>query len=471
MNKTIKTDICVIGAGSGGLSVAAGAAQMGARVVLVEGGKMGGDCLNTGCVPSKSLIAAAAQAHAMTSGAPFGIAPVDPVVDYPAVVDHVAGVIAGIAPHDSVERFTGLGVEVIESMGKFISNTELAAGDTIIRARRFVIATGSVAMVPPIPGLETVPFDTNETIFTRSRQPEHLLVIGGGPIGMELSQAHRRLGSRVTVIEGLTALHREDPEIAAIALDNIRAEGVQLFENELVSEIRGESGAIEVLTRNGDIHQGTDLLIAVGRRPATENLGLAEAGVRSEVQGIAVNDAMKTTNPRIYAIGDVTGGMQFTHAAGYQAGIVIRSALFGLRSRAATAHIPRATFTDPEIAQVGLTEAQARQAHGANLEVARFAFAGSDRARAERRTDGMIKVMVMKGRPVGVSIVGRQAGELIALWSLAISNRLKMKSIASMVAPYPTMAEVNNRVAGAYFGPRLFENRWIKRAVRLVQRF
>jgi len=467
----IKTDICVIGGGSGGLSVAAGAVQMGAKVVLVEGGEMGGDCLNYGCVPSKALIAAGKHAHAMTTGAAFGVKPVTPKVDFKATKGHVAEVIAGIAPHDSVERFEGLGVKVITAYGQFISPTELQAGDTIIKARRFVIATGSSPFVPPIPGLEDVPYDTNETVFNQTEQPEHLIIIGGGPIGMELAQAHKRLGSKVTVLEGLKALGKDDPELAAIALRRIRSEGVEIVEDEMASQISGKAGDITVETKSGKKFTGSHLLMAVGRKPNIDRLDLAKAGVDFERTGIAVTDALKTTNRRIYAIGDVAGGLQFTHMANYHAGIVIRSALFGLPAKQSTAHIPWATYTEPEIAQVGLTESAAKNIHGDRLEVARFEFAENDRLRAERNTTGLIKVMVVKGRPVGASIVGAQAGELIALWSMAIANKMKMGQIAAMVAPYPTVAEINKRAAGAYFSPRLFENPTVKRVVGLIQRF
>ncbi|MFT4715051.1 MAG: pyruvate/2-oxoglutarate dehydrogenase complex dihydrolipoamide dehydrogenase (E3) component [Paracoccaceae bacterium] len=471
MVKHIKTDICVIGGGSGGLSVAAGAVQMGASVMLVEGGKMGGDCLNYGCVPSKALIAAGKHAHAMTTGARFGVTPVTAKVDYAAAKDHVAGVISGIEPHDSVERFEGLGVQVITEYGRFISKTELQAGDTIIKARRFVIATGSSPFVPPIPGLDKVPFETNETIFQLREKPEHLIVIGGGPIGIELAQAHRRLGCKVTVLEGLLALGKDDPELTSIALDRIRKEGVEIIEGAFADEIKGKAGAVAVHAKDGIVHKGSHLLMAVGRRPNVDSLGLEEAEIEFDRMGIKVDDSLKTSNRKIYAIGDVSGTLHFTHMAGYQAGIVIRSALFGLPSKQSTAHIPWATYSDPEIAHVGMTEDLAQMKYGDKLEVIRFNFAENDRARTELTTDGMIKVMVVKGRPVGASIVGTQAGELIGLWSMAIANRLKMGAIAAMVVPYPTIAEVNKRVAGAYFTPRLFANDWVKRIVRLVQRF
>lgn len=465
----IKTDICVIGGGSGGLSVAAGAVQMGAKVVLIEGGKMGGDCLNYGCVPSKALIAAGKHAHAMSTGAPFGVTPVTPQVDYAAAKDHVRSVIAGIEPHDSVERFEGLGVKVIEAYGAFISPTEVQAGDVIVEARRFVVSTGSSPFVPPIPGLDTVRHYTNEDIFDLREQPEHLIVIGGGPIGLELAQAHVRLGSKVTVLEGMTALGKDDPELAAIALKKIRGEGVEIVEGAMASEITAEGG-VTVKTKDGASYTGSHLLMAVGRKANIDKLGLDKAGIEHD-RAIKVDASMKTTNKKVYAIGDVAGGLQFTHMAGYHAGVIIRSALFGLPSKASSRHIPWATYTEPEIAQVGMTEADAREAHGDKLEVARFEFAENDRARAELKTDGLIKVMVVKGRPVGASIVGAQAGELIQVWALAIANKLKMGQVAAMVSPYPTLGEVNKRAAGAYFTPRLFENDMVKRVVRFVQRF
>ena len=469
--ETIKTDILVIGAGSGGLSVAAGAVQMGATVVLLEGHKMGGDCLNFGCVPSKALIASGKAAYGQAHASDYGVANVTPKVDYAAAKDHVAGVIAQIEPVDSQERFEGLGVRVIREYGKFVSATEVEAGDYRIKARRIVISTGSSPFVPPIPGLETVPYETNETLFELREQPEHLLIIGGGPIGMEMAQAHLRLGSKVTVIEGAKALGKDDPEMAAIVLDRLRGEGLVIEEDALAGEIKGEAGAIEVHAKDGRVFKGTHLLMAVGRKANMDSLNLEAAGIETHRTGIVVDDSMKTSNKKVYAIGDVAGGLQFTHVAGYQAGVIIRSALFGLPAKQSSAHIPWATYTDPELSQVGLTEAQAREAHGSKLEVVRFDIHHNDRLIAERKAYGLIKVMVVKGRPVGVSIAGPQAGELIGMWSLAIANKLKMSQISAMVAPYPSVFEVNKRAAGAYFTPRLFENDKVKKVVRLVQRW
>lgn len=469
--ETIKTDLLIIGAGSGGLSVAAGAVQMGADVTLLEGHKMGGDCLNYGCVPSKALIASAKQAYAMGHAAPYGVADATPQVDYAAAKDHVANVIATIAPVDSQDRFEGLGVRVIREFGRFEDRNTVIAGNSRITARRIVIATGSGPLVPPIPGLDSVPYLTNETLWDLRDRPDHLLIIGGGPIGMEMAQAHRRLGSKVTVIEGAKALGKDDPEMAAIVLDALRAEGIGIAEDALAKEVRGTPGAIEVETQDGRVFSGSHILVAVGRRPNLDRLDLDKAGIETTRSGIKVDDSLKTSNRRVYAIGDAAGGLQFTHVAGYHAGIVIRSALFGLPAKAKTAHIPWATYTQPELAQVGLTEAQARDAHGDRLEVVRFDFHHNDRLIAERKTQGRIKVMVVKGRPVGVSIAGHQAGELINLWSLVLANGLKMSQVSAMVSPYPTVGEVNKRVAGAYFSPRLFENDTVKTVVRAVQRW
>ena len=466
----IKTDVLVIGAGSGGLSVAAGAVQMGAKVVLLEGHKMGGDCLNYGCVPSKALIASAKAAHGQSHSAVYGVADVAPKVDYAAAKDHVADVIAQIAPVDSQERFEGLGVTVIREYGQFISPTEVQAGDTIIAARRTVIATGSRPLVPPIPGLENVPFETNETIFDLRELPEHLLIVGGGPIGMEMAQAHVRLGSKVTVIEGAKALGKDDPEAAALVLDTLRSEGVEIAEDALVEAVRGTAGGIEVAAKDGRVFTGSHLLMAVGRKSNVEKLNLDVAGIETTRTGIKVDATLRTTNRKVYAIGDVAGGLQFTHVAGYHAGVIIRSMLFALPSRAGTAHIPWATYTDPELAQIGPTEAQARESHGDRVEIVRFDYQHNDRAIAERRTKGFIKLMVLKGRPIGATIVGHQAGELAGLWSLVIANRMKMSQVAAMVAPYPTIAEINKRAAGAYFTPRLFDSGMVKTVVGLVQR-
>ena len=472
MAERITADLCIIGAGSGGLSVAAGAAQLGARVVLIEAHKMGGDCLNYGCVPSKALIAAARAAQGHRSSAPLGIAAHEPEVDYAAVMDHVRRTIATIAPHDSVARFEGLGVRVIEAHGLFTGPAEVTAGGYLIAARRFVVATGSSPAVPPIPGLDTVPFLTNETLWDNRELPETLVVIGGGPIGIELAQAHRRLGSRVIVLEALTALGREDPEIAAVALGRLRAEGVEIRENAKVAAVAGTAGGIQVRLEGGETLAGTHLLVAAGRRANVDGMGLEAAGIDFDRGGVTVDKGLRSaSNRRVYAIGDVAGGLQFTHVANYHAGLVIRSALFRLPVTNRTGLIPRVTFTDPEIAQAGLTEAEARARHGDAVEVHRFPFTESDRALAEGKPEGLVKVVTgRRGRLLGCSIAGAQAGELIHPWALALASRLKIGAMAGYVAPYPTLGEAGKRAAGAYYTQHLFGNRWIRLAVRLLAR-
>jgi pyruvate/2-oxoglutarate dehydrogenase complex dihydrolipoamide dehydrogenase (E3) component len=467
----IDTDICVIGAGSGGLSVAAGAVQMGARVVLVEGAEMGGDCLNHGCVPSKALLAAAKAAHAMTAGETFGIAPVALEIDFGKVKDHVARTIAAIAPVDSQERFEWLGVRVIRDWARFTSPDEVQAGGFTIRARRFVIATGSRPVVPPIPGLDTVSYLTNETIFPLRDKPTHLLILGGGPIGMEMAQAHRRLGCEVTVVEGAKALGRDDPELAAVVLEKLRREGVEIIEGVSVTEVSAKGGVTATLS-DGRSLTGSHILVAAGRRVALDKLDLDAGKVAHDKRGVSVGANLRSSsNRRVYAVGDAAGGAQFTHLASYHAGVVIRQIVFGLPAKASMAHIPRATYTDPELAQVGLTEEEARKEYGARLTVLRFPYHDNDRAQAEGKTAGLIKVMVVKGRPVGAGIVGAQAGELIGLWALALSSGLKMGKIAGMVAPYPTLGEVSKRAAGAYFSPKLFDSPMVKRVVGFVQHY
>lgn len=455
MTNLLTPDICVIGGGSGGLTVAAAAAAFGVEVVLLEKGKMGGDCLNYGCVPSKAIIAAGKQAHALRNGSKFGIGDVDPDVDFRAVNKHIKSVIGAIAPNDSVERFTALGVNVIEEAGHFEDARTVVAGDTKIRARRFVVATGSSPMVPPIPGLDKVDYLTNETVFEQTRKPTHLIIIGGGPIGMELAQAHRRLGSEVTVVEAFTALGKDDPELAAVVLEQIRAEGITIREGAKVAKVerRGKTGVtVHVETEDGvDTIAGSHLLVAAGRAVNVEGLGLKEAGIDYDRRGIKVSKSLRSTNSRVYAIGDIAGGLQFTHVAGYHAGLVIRSILFRLPVKQNRLIIPWATYTDPELAHVGMTEKEARAA-GKTIKVLRWPYAENDRAQAERKTDGLVKMITdKKGRILGVSIVGAGAGEMINFWALALSKSMSVKDIAGYIPPYPTMTEIGKRAAITYY--------------------
>jgi pyruvate/2-oxoglutarate dehydrogenase complex dihydrolipoamide dehydrogenase (E3) component len=471
--KKISTDICVIGGGSGGLSVAAGAVQMGAKVVLLEAGEMGGDCLNYGCVPSKALLAAGKHAHMFGHSEEFGIAAAVPQVDFKKVNAHVKDVIATIAPIDSQERFEGLGVTVIREFGRFKDARTVIAGDTEITAKSIVIATGSSPFEPPIPGLETVSFFTNENIFDNDVLPEHLIVIGGGPIGMEMSQAHRRLGAKVTTLEGGKALGKDDPELTAIVKKRLVEEGIDLREEAMVQRIEKTDAGVRVVFEKDGAEQsveGSHLLLAVGRKPNVDKLDLEKAGIEYTNRGIKTDERLRTTNKKVFAIGDVAGGLQFTHVAGYHAGIVIRNALFKLPAKADHSAVPWVTYTDPEMAHVGLTEQQARDAHGDSMKVLRWEFHENDRAQAERRTEGVIKVMVdKKGVVLGASIAGAGAGDLLAPWILAVGQKQKIGTMAQFIAPYPTMTEVSKRAAGSFYTETLYSSR-VRFVVKLLMR-
>lgn len=471
---TIETDICVIGAGSGGLSVAAAAAQLGTKVVLIEKGKMGGDCLNYGCVPSKAIIAAGKRAHVFRSSAPFGITPVEPEINYRAVHDHIHAVIGAIEPNDSVERFTGLGVHVIQAHGVFKDRDTVVAGDHEIKARRFVIATGSTAGVPPIPGLSDVPYFTNESLFENDQKIEHLIVIGGGPIGMEMAQAHRRLGSRVTVLEAFRAFGKDDPELAEVVLKQLRAEGIEILEGIAIERMaRGATGGVVAHIKKDGVASeivGSHVLVAAGRKPNVDGLGLDKAGITFDKRGITVDSGMRTTNSRVYAIGDVAGSFQFTHVANYHAGIVIRRALFRIPAKVRDDIIPWVTYTEPELAHVGLTEAQARERHG-EIRVLRWPYHENDRSQAERDTHGFVKVVTNKGgRILGADIVGPHAGELIQMWGLAITQGMKIKAFTAMISPYPTLSEINKRAAYVYYLPSLSSQK-LRRLIAFLRRF
>ena len=444
----MKFDVAVIGGGSAGLSIAAAAAQFGEKVLLFEKGEMGGDCLNYGCVPSKSLIAASKAAHAQRSSAHYGIAPVEPKVDFAKVMDYVQSVIGAIAPNDSQERFEKLGVTVVRAAAKFINASEVEADGKIYAARKFVIATGSRAAVPPIPGLKDVAYFTNESVFKNRVLPKHLIMIGGGPIGLELAQAHRRLGSQVTVLEAFQPLAKDDPELTSIVLDALKADGVDIRAQVAIAEIKKLKSGIDVVLKDGGVVSGSHLLVAAGRTPNIESLNLEAAGVEYTKRGVTVDQGLRTTNRKIYAAGDVAGGLQFTHVAGYHAGLIVRNALFKLPVKNRSDIIPWVTYTDPELAHVGLTEADARKTLGDSAKVLRWHFAENDRAQAEGKTKGMIKVVLGKrGRILGASIVGPQAGELIAAWVLAVSQCLKISAFAKVVLPYPTLSEIGKRAA------------------------
>ena len=473
MAERLQPDICVIGAGSGGLSVAAAAAAFGVSVVLIEKDKMGGECLNTGCVPSKSLIAAAKYARAVADARAFGVSAGPADVDFAKVHRHVHDVIAAIAPNDSKERFNGLGVRVIAGAARFKGRNTVMVGDGIeIAARRFVIATGSLPALPPIAGLEAVPYLTNETVFDLTARPEHLVVIGAGAIGLELAQAFHRLGAAVTVLEAGEPLAREDGECAAIVLDALAREGVIVRSNVAIARVEGAGAKIKVVVAGDgeEAIEGSHLLIATGRRANTDGLALEQARIACDRNGIVVNKRLKTTNRRVYAIGDVAGRGQFTHLANYHAGLVIRNALFRLPVKVNADLVPRVTFTDPELAHVGLTEAQAR-ARGLSIRLLRWPYHENDRAQTERETVGHIKVVTDgRGNIRGATIVGAGAGELITTWTLAIDRGLPIRALAGIIVPYPTLAEIGKRAAITYFTPSL-TNVWVRRIIALLRRF
>ena len=470
--KAIKADIIVIGGGSGGLSVAAGAAQMGANVVLFEDGEMGGDCLNTGCVPSKALLAAGKAAHHTSGNPEMGITGITAIVDFATTKAHVAEVIATIAPHDSIDRFEGLGVTVIRERACFAGRSKVQSATHTVTARYIVIATGSRPLVPPIAGLDRTPFHTNETIFADPEKPDHLLIIGGGPIGIEMAQAHVRLGCRVTVVEAATIMGRDDTELVKILKSRLTDEGITFIEGIGVKEVAGDKGEILATLADGQMLTVSHLLVAVGRRPSTDGLDLAAAGISATPAGITTDKRLRTSTRNIFAIGDVTGRAQFTHMAGYHAGIVIRNMLFKLPARLNDSIIPWVTYSDPELAQVGLTEAAAADMWGgSNIQVMRVPLANIDRAIAERRREGMVKIVTHKnGRILGASILAPNAGEMILAWVLAISSEQKIGKMASLIAPYPTFGDASKQAAGHFFTDKLFSQR-TRRIVKFLLRW
>jgi len=470
-------DIVVIGGGSAGLVVAAGGATLGARVALVERHRLGGDCLWTGCVPSKALIRSARVAHQMRHADRWALDPADPRPDVARVMARVRAVIAEIEPQDSPERFRGLGVDVIFGNGSFVAPDTFEVDGRRLTAKAFVLATGSRAAVPPIPGIADVPYLTNETVFDLSEPVPALVVIGAGPIGCELAQAFRRLGSEVTVVDvAPSILPREDPDLAAVVRDALAAEGVAFRLGTTIAAVAGARGAIALTLRGADgrddVVRGSHLLVAAGRRLNVEGLGLEAAGIASEGGRIAVDDRLRTTNPRVYAAGDVAGGYQFTHVAEHHAGIVLRQAIFRLWWAKPATVVPWCTFTDPELARVGLSETEAAQRRIAH-RVYRFPFADVDRARADGETAGFAKIVTdPKGKLLGAAIVGVHAGELIAEYGLALARGLSAKDVSAVIHTYPTLASVNRRAADQRMKEGLTPTAktWIRRIFRLQGR-
>jgi len=472
MADTLTPDICVIGAGPGGLSAAAAAAALGVPTVLIEREAMGGDSLNTGSVPSKALLAAAKRAEAIRGAAVFGLDVQNIRVNFAKVGEHVQSVVAAVEPAYSMERFTGLGVRVIRANAQFKDARTVTAGDFEIRARRFVVATGSRPTIPAIAGLDSGPFLTSETIFELKERPEHLIIVGAGSVGLELAQAFRRLGSSVTVLEAARPLAGDDPECVDIVLDRLEREGVVIRGGVNVVGVTYVGGTVTAAIELAGAEQtitGSHLLIAVGRTPALDGLNLDAAGIRHDHSGIVVDRKLKTTNARVYAVGDcVAGQTPLANAAEYQAGLVVRNALFRMPIRFDGSTVPRATYTEPELAQAGLTEAQAA---GMKIRIARWPYNDNDRAHTERDTRGHIKIITTaKGKIVGVTIVGAQASELIGVWALAIRQGLNIRAFADIVLPYPTLSEIGKRAAIDYFGPSL-TGIWVRRIIGWMRIF
>ena len=463
-------DIAIIGGGSGGLVVAAGGATLGAKVALVERHKLGGDCLWYGCVPSKTLLKSAHIAHNMRHADRWSLGPIDPKPNLAKVMERVAEVIKGIEPNDSPERFRGLGVDVILGAGKFVSPDAFEVDGRRLTAKTFVIATGSRPAVPKLPGLDTTPYLTNETLFDLREPVPSLIVIGAGPIGSEMAQAFRRLGSEVTVIDiALRILPREDADVADVVFRAMQAEGIRYLLGASVLGFTGAKGDVRVTVRTADgtpmIIPASHVLLAAGRTANVDGLGLDVAGVKIDHGRIVTDGGLTTTNRNIYVIGDAAGGYQFTHLAEHHAGIVLRRALFRMKWVQPSTVLPWCTFTDPELARVGLSETEAKQ-RGIDHRVYRFAFDEIDRARAEGETEGFAKIVTAaNGKLLGAAIVGPRAGELIAEYALALSKGMNAKDLTGVIHAYPTFAQINRRVADQRLKEGLTpaSKRWIQR--------
>lgn len=468
MTQQLKCDVCVIGAGSGGLSAAFITAQFGARTVLFEKGEMGGECLNTGCVPSKALLAAARAVAEIRNASRFGISAV-PDIRFSRAMDHVRRAIAAIAPHDSVGRFEQLGVKVIRAQAQFTGRNTIAGGGCDLRARRIIIATGSRPAIPPIPGLDQVPYLTNETIFSLSDAPRQLLIIGAGPQGAELAQAFARLGSGVTVFESDRLLARDEPELVDRLRHQLTDDGVTLREHTRIANVTtGSDGVAVTLAGTGERISGTHLLVAAGREANLKSLAPERAGIRYDRQGILVDARLRATQSHVYAIGDaISGAPRLTHVANYQAQIAAANALFGWPAKVDYRLIPSVTYTDPELAHLGMTENEARAVYGERVRVITEELTENDRAQTDAAFPGAVKLIAARnGKIAGVSILASHAGEMIQPWALALANRLRLSTFLRAIMPYPTQGEISKSAAQSFYMPRLF-SRLPKAIVRL----
>jgi len=441
-----RKDLVILGGGPGGLVVASVAAQLGLRVTLIEkSARLGGDCLHTGCVPSKTLIHMARTAHMARCGARTGLLTEMPGIDFSKAIDEVNRVIEKIQQHDDPERFRSYGCEVRFGSARFTSPHEVTVDGEVLSSRRFVIATGSMPAIPPIPLLEQTGFDTSETIFKRRTLPDHLAVIGCGPVGVELAQAFSRLGSQVTLIEAADRLLlHEDEQTSSLLQHALEGEGIRIITAAQVAGVRREGDARQIALADGRTVECERILIATGRRPVVHGLGLEEAGVEFGKQGIGIDRRLRTSQKHIYAIGDVCGPYQFTHMAEYQAGVALANIVFRTPKKTDYRVVPRVVYTDPEVASVGLTEVEAK-AKGIRYDVAEFPVAEIDRAITDGHDEGAARLLISKGRIAGASLVGPQAGELIHELALAMQVNAKVKDIAAMVHAYPTQAQIVRR--------------------------
>ncbi|MGV3490839.1 MAG: dihydrolipoyl dehydrogenase family protein [Devosia sp.] len=447
MADILKPDLCVIGAGSGGLAVAEAARAYGASIIVVEKGRLGGNALSTGAIPLKGLVAAARHAQALRDGAPFGIAVDEPRISFRRVHDHIEQVIAALSPQSSAPHLKTQGIEFIAGAARFVSKKAVKVGDTEIRARRFVIATGAKPTVPAIPGLDAVPFFTTETILDNTRKLTHLVIVGAGATALELAQAYRRLGTQVTVVEHGLPLNGVDPELAGIALQRVSEEGVQLLPGAVVTAIQARSMGIGVAVHGpeGDsLLDASHILVATDRVPNLDGLELDAAGIRRRRElstQLQLDAQLRTTNPRVYLVGDVAGG-QSVASARQQAQQVVRSALLGFAAGQPPV-VPRLVATDPELAEIGLNETEARRKFGIGFRVTRAAFADNDAARAARQTFGMVKLIThTSGRILGAGVVGAGAADIVSLISLAMAAGVEGKRLADFAVPYPSYAEI-----------------------------
>jgi len=473
--KQYDVDLCVIGAGSGGLSLAWVAANLDLNVVLFEADKMGGDCLNHGCVPSKAMIAAGKHAQAFRNGAAFGITPAEPEIDFEKVKSHIAGVIKTIEPVDSVERYESFGTQVITERARFKDANTVESDTTEVRAKRFVVATGSRAAAPPIPGLDKVDYLTNENIFSVEKLPKHLLVIGSGPIGLELGQSFRRFGSEVTIFDIGTPLPRNEPEHADIMVKALESEGITFRAPVNIKEIKSTKTTVTIVLEGGEEVKGSHLLVAAGRRPVMDGLNLDAAGIEHDRRGIKTDDYLRTTNKKVWAIGDVSGKGGLTHAANFHAGQVSKNFYFtppGMNVKCTTDRMPGVIYAEPELANIGMSEAQAREA-GTFDRAVHWEMEENDRSIAELTTNGAVKIICgKKGKILGASIVGPQAGEMIHMISVAMANKVKISGLSQIISPYPTRSEAVKRAASSYYTEMLFgEGSKFKKLAKLWTRF